>query len=245
VVFETTPLPSSLSTRPARHPDPDDDLVDAWVSHADQRAFARLVERHQGYVFRLALSVLGPGFEADAEDVAQEVFIRVAGRLQEFRGDSAFRTWLHRLAFNMAVDRRRRPRWRKPHVDPAVLDRRPATGQGDDPFVAAEASERSRAIRCCLDSLPDSLRSVIHLRYWMDLQVEDIAEVLQVPLGTVKSHLHRGRQLLCRAMRAKGLKPEGAGARSTRPVVREPLHPRADRMFSFDQPVGEIQPLRL
>ncbi len=204
-MIETPSLRSSPSTRPGGDHDPDDALVDAWVNRADEPAFARLVERHQGYVFRLTLSVLGPGFEGDAEDVTQEVFIRVAARLHEFRGESLFRTWLHRLAFNMAVDRRRRARWRKPHVDPALLEARAATGERDDPFVSAVATERRRAVRSCLESLPDDLRSVIHLHYWMDLQVEDIAEMLRIPLGTVKSQLHRGRALLLRAMRGRAM----------------------------------------
>ncbi len=201
-MIETTSLPSSPSARPAGYDHTDDALVDAWVSRADERAFARLVERHQDYVFRLTLSVLGPGFKADAEDVTQEIFIRVAERVHEFRGESRFRSWLHRLAFNMAVDRRRRPRWRKPHVDPALLEARAATGETDDPFVSAVAAERRRAVRSCLESLPDDLRTVIHLHYWMDLQVEDIAAMLQIPLGTVKSQLYRGRVLLLSAMRA-------------------------------------------
>lgn len=179
------------------------------MNNADSAAFARLVGLHQAYVFRLALSVLGPGYEGDAEDVAQDVFIRVAGHLHEFRGESRFRTWLHRLTLNLAVDRRRRPRWRQPHLDPAVLDRCPTTDRGDDPFLTAEAAERTRAMHGCLDTLPDSLRRVIHLRYWMDLQVDDIAATLHIPLGTVKSHLHRGRNLLFRAMQARGLTPEG------------------------------------
>jgi len=183
------------------------------VNNADSAAFERLVGLHQAYVFRLALSVLGPGYEGDAEDVAQEVFIRVAGHLHEFRGESRFRTWLHRLTLNLAVDRRRRPRWRKPHLDPAILDRCPTTDRGDDPFLTAEAAERTRAMQGCLETLPDSLRSVIHLRYWMDLQVDDIAATLQIPLGTVKSHLHRGRDLLFRAMQARGLAAEGPRGR--------------------------------
>jgi RNA polymerase sigma-70 factor, ECF subfamily len=209
VVFETL-SPSSSALTPARIVDPDEALVDAWVSTGDPAAFAGLVALHQGYVLRLALSVLGPGFEADAEDVAQEVFVRVAARLRDFRGDSRFRTWLHRLAVNLALDRRRRPRWRKPHLDASVLDNRPCDDRGSGPFDSAEAAERTRAVSECLEALPAGLRTVIHLRYWLDLTVEEIAEALQIPLGTVKSHLHRGRKLLFHAMQAKGLGREGA-----------------------------------
>lgn len=185
--------------------DTDAALAAAFVGRGDRAAFARLVERHQAYVFRLAVSVLGIGGEGDAEDVAQEVFIRLAGHLQDFRGESTFRTWLRRLALNLAIDRRRRARWRKPHVDAAVLDDRLTTDAADDPYLSAEAAERRRTVGQCLDALPDAARSVIHLHYWLDLSVDEIARMLHVPSGTVKSHLHRGRKLLSQVMKVRGL----------------------------------------
>lgn len=191
-----------------REPDTDDVLVHAWVSRGDRAAFAALVGRHQAFVFRLALSVLGPGGEADAQDVAQDVFIRLAGSAQAFRGDSAFRTWLRRLALNLALDRRRLARWRKPHVDAAVLEERAATDPEGDPFSSAEAAERKRVLGQCLDALAPVVRTVLHLHYWVDLSVDEIATTLQVPPGTVKSHLFRGRKLLYHAMQAKGLSHE-------------------------------------
>jgi RNA polymerase sigma-70 factor (ECF subfamily) len=200
-----SPLSSSAPVPRPTDPDADEALVGAWVDRGEPTAFARLVTRHQTYVFRLALSVLGPGYEGDAQDVAQDVFIRVAGHLQDFRGESTFRTWLRRLALNLALDRRRRARWRKPHVDAAILDQRPADAGADDPFTSAEAAERARVVRACLDVLPDAVRSVVHLHYWLDLSVDEIAATLHVPAGTVKSHLHRGRKLLSHAMTVKGL----------------------------------------
>lgn len=186
-------------------PDADRALLNACLDGADKAAFATLVGRHQDYVFRLALSVLGPGGEGDAQDVTQDVFIRVSGRLRDFRGESSFRTWLRRVALNLALDRRRRARWRKPHLDAAILDDRPTTNRQDDPFQSADASETRRAVGRCLDTLPDATRTVIHLYYWLDLSVEEIACTLQVPVGTVKSTLHRGRKLLYYAMKARGL----------------------------------------
>jgi RNA polymerase sigma-70 factor, ECF subfamily len=203
----TRPADPCARTAVGREAQPDADalLVEACVQRGDQAAFATLVARHQDYVFRLAVSVLGVGGEGDAQDVTQDVFIRVADRLREFRGDSAFRTWLCRLTLNLAVDRRRRARWRKPHVDSVVLDERPTTDRADDPFASAEEAERRRVVVACLDALPDAMRKVIHLHYWLDLSVEEIASTLQVPAGTVKSTLHRGRKLLYHAMRVRGL----------------------------------------
>jgi RNA polymerase sigma-70 factor (ECF subfamily) len=193
------------SAMPGTNTDADEALVNAIVNRGDPAAFARLVTLYQGYVFTLALSVLGPGGEGDAQDVAQDVFIRVAGHLQDFRGTGAFRTWLRRVALNLALDRRRLARWRRPHVDAAVLERRPTTDGADDPFASAEAAERTRAVGRCLECLPASVRSVIHLHYWLECSVEEIAAALQIPAGTVKSHLHRGRKLLFQAMKAGGL----------------------------------------
>lgn len=201
----TETVPPAAPGANAASPDPDQALVEAWVSRGDPLAFARLVGLHQACVFRLALSVLGPGYEADAEDVAQEVFFQVARRLHGFRGESKFRTWLHRLALNLALDRRRRSRWRKPHVDAEILERRPTANRSDDPFLSSAAAERARAVSECLATLPDSLRRVIHLRYWLGLTTDEISAVLQMPAGTVKSHLHRGRRILFHVLQAKGL----------------------------------------
>lgn len=214
-MFELESWPAAKPTRPAPQAampdanrastDPDEAMVEAWVSRGDPIAFARLVEIHQAYVFRLALSVLGPGFQADAEDVAQEVFLLVARRLPGFRRESRFRTWLHRLALNVALDRRRRPRWRKPHVDAEILERWPAAGSSDDPFTSSAVAERNHAVSECVAALPYPLRRVIHLRYWLGLTTEEISATLQIPAGTVKSHLHRGRRTLFHALQAKGL----------------------------------------
>jgi len=182
----------------------DEALVDACVRGHDRAAFARLVSRHQASVFRLALSVLGPGAEAEAEDVTQKVFIRVAGGLAGFRGESAFRTWLRRLTVNLALDHRRLARWRKPHLDASVLERLPADNRSNDPHSRAVAAERAQTVHRCLDMLPTVVRVVIHLHYWMDCPVDEIAAMLGIPAGTVKSHMHRGRKLLHRAMQARG-----------------------------------------
>ncbi len=204
-------LPAALEWRPpsrvaeAQPADADMPLVEACVTRGDHAAFAALVERHQKWVFRLALSVLGPGGVGDAQDVTQEVFVRLAAHMKDFRGDSTFRTWLRRLAVNLAIDRRRHARWRKPHVSLDALDERQTADRGNDPYRSAEATERTRVVARCLEVLPDEMRSVIHLHYWMDLAAEEIAATLQIPTGTVKSRLHRGRKLLYHAMRARGL----------------------------------------
>lgn len=156
--------------------------------------FDVLVARHRDRVFRVALSVLGPGAEADAEDVAQEVFVRAFRRLGSFRGDSQLGTWLYRVSFNLAVDYRRRARRRGETVGDGVLETLPAAV--GDPDRAARQAESERVVRRLLDTLPESQRAALHLHYWMGHTVVEIAELLNTPEGTVKAHLHRGRERL-------------------------------------------------
>jgi RNA polymerase sigma-70 factor (ECF subfamily) len=166
--------------------------------------FEELVAQHRDRVFRVALSVFGPGGEGEAEEVAQEVFVRLHRSLASFRGESALSTWLHRIAFNLAVDRRRLARWRKPHLGEEVLRGRPAPDGDSDPQAAASARQRQRAVRLCLEGLSARNRSVLYLFYWLDRSVAEIAEELELPAGTVKARLARGRERLGRCLETKG-----------------------------------------
>ncbi len=186
----------------------DEVLVAACQRGGDAAAFAVLVGRHQDRVFRLVLSVLGPGAEVEAEDVAQDVFLRVHHHLSSFRGESGFRSWLYRVAFNLAVDRRRLARWRLPHVGEAALGMIATRAAVTDPFAVASAAERARVIQRGLDALPEIVQAVVRLHYWMDQSVDEIGEMLRLPPGTVKSHLHRGRQRLHQLLEAQGIRGE-------------------------------------
>lgn len=174
----------------------------------DPHAFAALVRRHQDRVFRLVLSVLGPGAEVEADDVAQDVFLRVHRRMSSFRGESRFRTWLYRVAFNLAVDRRRMARWRLPHVGTDALDTSATRKADDNPFAVASAAERARAVERGLHALPEVLQAVVRLHYWMDQSVDEIGETLSLPPGTVKSYLHRGRRHLLALLEEQGIRGE-------------------------------------
>ncbi len=163
---------------------------------ADATAFAELVAREKERVFRVALSVLGPGSEAEAEDVTQEVFVRAYRSLTSFRGESRLSTWIYRLAFNLAVDHRRRLGRRREQPDPGPLEVAPDAAPSSDPYRRARQAERSRAVRRALARLPEERRAVLHLHYWMGHTVAEIGELLDLPAGTVKSHLHRAREAL-------------------------------------------------
>jgi RNA polymerase sigma-70 factor (ECF subfamily) len=159
-------------------------------------AFEELVAREKERVFRVALSVLGPGCEAEAEDVTQEVFVRAYRSLPSFRGESRLSTWIYRLAFNLAVDHRRRLGRRREDGDPDRAEALPDSAPAGDPYRAARQDERSRAVRRALARVSEERRAVLHLHYWMGHTVAEIGELLGLPAGTVKSHLHRAREAL-------------------------------------------------
>ena len=180
----------------------DEAIVSTYLETRDPDLFRELLERHQGRVLRLVASILGPFADLDAEGVAQEVFVRAHERLASFRGESRFSTWLHRLAYNRAIDLRRRARLRFEHVPCGDLQAAPAP---DGPHEAALESERERAVARLVEELPDVYRSVVHLHYWMDESVEEIAATLDIPTGTVKSYLARARARLRERARARGI----------------------------------------
>src|SRR5262245_60061216 len=122
----------------------DAELVRRYLEHQDPELFASLVSRYKDRAFRLVASILGPGSEPDAEEVVQEVFLTVYRELPRFRMESRFGTWLYRIAYNRAIDRKRTPRLRRPHVTEEGLARRPAAG--GNPFASAADRERSEAV---------------------------------------------------------------------------------------------------
>ena len=162
-------------------------LVAAWLDTADETACGFLVTRHRRRVVHIAAGVLGPGWATEAEDVAQEAFARAFERLQSLRDRAQFGSWVGRIAFNLAIERRRLARLRRPHV--SVDEAMPTRDTESDWFV-----------RRAVDELPPVPRAVLHLHYWLGYSVEEIAGLLQVPANTVKSHLARGRHRIERRL---------------------------------------------
>jgi len=176
--------------------DADRALVDAAAA-GDREAFDELVRRHQSAIVGLARSLTGGS--VDAEDAAQEVFVRAWRSLPGFRGESAFRTWLHRIALNVVSSHHGRlSRVRRMfHVRSAESDRAedvienvPDRADLEDRIVARDAIDKA------LSSLPDELRVAVVLRDVQGLDYREIAQLLEVPMGTVESRIFRGRQRL-------------------------------------------------
>ena len=123
--------------------DNDSQLV-ARVQGGDERAFAELFRRHGDPVFRLALSILGQGFAAEAQDVVQEVFLKVHHALASFRGEAEVGSWIYRITFNQAVNLKARARYRRPHLAEAALAHAAAAEPG--PHAQLETAQRDHAL---------------------------------------------------------------------------------------------------
>ena len=190
--------------------DVDQELV-AQAAAGSREAFDELVRRHQVSIVNLARALTNGS--ADAEDLAQEVFLRVWRSLQGFRGDSTFRTWLHRVAVNVIhthhgrVSRLRRLF----QAAPAEPAEDPIESAADPIDVESDVVMRD-AIDRALATLPDELRVAITLRDVQGLDYKEIAGVLDVPIGTVESRIFRGRQRLKPLLVAVRLRTSGGRA---------------------------------
>lgn len=169
----------------------DEELVRRFVD-GDREAFAGLVERHHTRVYNIAYRMLG-GRE-DALDAVQDVFLTCVRKLAGFRGQSAFTTWLHRVTVNVCLDTLRR-RWRE---QPSG-DELPEISVPDTSDSTVEAVDVQRALL----QVPEEFRTVLVLHDIEGQPYDTIAEILGVPIGTVKSRLHRGRVTLGRAIRGE------------------------------------------
>ena len=162
------------------------------VQRGDTQSFEILVRRHQKTTFNLIYRFLGDYDEAT--ETAQEVFLSAYRSIQQFRGDANFATWLYRIAFNHASSRRKSLNSKlQRHValeDDVVAD------CSADPETSAERREIQQCVQQALNSLNRDDAQIILLRDLQDVRYEDIAETLDVPVGTVKSRLHRARQAL-------------------------------------------------
>ena len=170
--------------------------------HGDTYAFEELVKTYQNKVYMLAYRYMGN--EDDANDMAQEAFIKAYRSLRSFKGDASFGTWIYRITTNVCLDELRR---RKRRISPISLDEPLATMDGDeiereisDQSLAAdvvyEKKEFSQNIQLLLDEMKPEHKTVIVLRDVMELSYEEIASVLDCSIGTVKSRISRARIIL-------------------------------------------------
>lgn len=165
----------------------------------DSLAFGELYQQFEGMVYNLALRMSGN--PADAEDIAQETFIRAYRHLRKFKGKSSLKTWVFRIALNCSNTRlRRRARHLAHRVDDGQPELERAVDRGRSPEERALAADLSAAVRTALGHLPVHYREAVLLRDFEELNYSEIAEVLGVRIGTVRSRIARGREQLRRRL---------------------------------------------
>lgn len=169
------------------------------VLKGDQNAFAEIVELFQDKLYRICYRMLGNQHEA--EDIAQEAFVRAFINIHTFDTNRKFSTWLYRIGTNLCIDRIRK---KKPDY---YLDAEVAGTEGLNMYsqIASKDElpeqevlkmEMQDRVQYEISRLPDKYRAVIVLKYMEDLPLQEISEILEMPLGTVKTRIHRGREAL-------------------------------------------------
>lgn len=168
----------------------DAQLIDEALA-GKRAAFGQLVQKYQGRLFNTLLHVVGS--REEAEDTCQEAFVQAFVKLETFGGRSAFYTWLYRIAFNLSVSRRRRKR-----AEISIDQHREQTGDeprdmGGEPGEHVLRQEEVERVRGAISALDEQYRAILVLREMEGCCYETIADILELPLGTVRSRLHRAR----------------------------------------------------
>ena len=179
------------------------ELDNALIEEArqDPRAFGELVLRYQDRLHNFLYRMTGN--REDAQDLTQEVFIRIYKALPRFRPEAPFRPWMYKIAVNLAINHAKGRR-KTAELD----DDFPSSGPLASPENMAVVREVQQTIRRAIMELPDAYRAIVLMRHIDELSYEEIAQTLEVPLGTAKVRLHRARQLLQEKLAAAGVKGE-------------------------------------
>ncbi len=165
--------------------------------------FSILVERHQNRIFQFLLTLLRN--RQDAEDVAQETFIGAFRKLHSFEGRSSFFTWLRRLAYNACIDHLRKQKSRKSDLSTPDVSNLNAS-PNENPVNQLVERETIEAVRSAIDQLPEDQRSIVCMRDIEGMDYAEIATCLEIPIGTVRSRLHRARLELKEIFERAGLR---------------------------------------
>jgi RNA polymerase sigma-70 factor (ECF subfamily) len=172
----------------------DDNTLVVKILQGDVESYRRIVERHQGRVFYLGLRFFRS--EHDAEDFAQEVFLRAYEKLALFRGRVPFSAWLYRIAFNLAVNqyhvRKRKLAEVRAEAEPADSSPGPEAG-----LVRGEMIER---VRAALRKIPEMYKVVVKMHFFDGLSYPEISRIMKIPVNTIKSHIFRAKEMLRRRL---------------------------------------------
>jgi RNA polymerase sigma-70 factor, ECF subfamily len=174
-----------------------DPVILQWVQDAiagDQDAFAELVYSFQDAVYNLCYRMLGE--RGEAEDAAQETFLRAYLNLKRYDPARSFKTWILSIASNHCIDRIRRRRMHYLSIEDDVLPTLTLSSDEPEPEDVVISGEQSRALDAMLNGLPPEYRAAVVLRYWYDYSYLEIADILATSESAIKSRLFRARQML-------------------------------------------------
>ena len=189
----------------------DDRTLVEKAQHGDKTAFGELVRKHQRKVYATALQMVGSHGEAD--DLAQETFLRAFKAIDRFDGRSEFSTWVYRIVVNLAINhikRRSRPT-ASAESDPRVVGALASSGEGSDPAAEADRRRFYGRLAEALDALPETLKATVVLVSLQGLPHRLAAEVLGCSEGTVSWRIHEARKLLRESL-GDDIRPGGGGA---------------------------------
>ncbi|MEK7248789.1 MAG: sigma-70 family RNA polymerase sigma factor [Bacteroidota bacterium] len=174
----------------------DNEIIER-IRAGDSRKYALLVNRHKDKAFTLAVRLVGD--RREAEEVVQDGFMRAYRNLEQFRGDAKFSTWFYRIVYNLCMTKVSRRRWQPEIVDVHRGEMSDNVFVDKDEIGFDERLENEELNQIVVDEvnlLPEKYRTPITLFYLQEMSYEEMTEVMNLPLGTVKTNLFRGRNLL-------------------------------------------------
>ncbi len=172
----------------------------------DQNSFSRLRQKYHDAIFNLIYRMIRE--KDEVEDLTQEAFIKAFGSLSSFNNEYAFSTWLYKIATNNCIDYIRRKKLQTFSIDKPIESKESdfsfelpdSTYEPDKEMIS---SQRKRLLEDAINSLPPKYRQVIVMRHQEELEYQEIARILKLPLGTVKAHIFRAREMLYKYLRDK------------------------------------------
>jgi RNA polymerase sigma-70 factor (ECF subfamily) len=173
----------------------DKNLIERVLIHKDRHAFDQLIKRHQS-TLRYSLRQWTCWDEALADDLAQDTFLRAYQSLSKFRFESTFSTWLYRIAYRIFLDHQKSASTR--HLEYVGDDWQEEAGHSES--EPSDQADLHRDLARAMQALSPDQRAAVHLHLHRQYSHQEISDIMEIPLGTVKTHINRGRQLLAEAL---------------------------------------------